>query len=312
MEMEKIAVYYDDIFLAHDTGIHPENKERLQSITTRLKSSDIADWLDWIVPPVATVDQLNLIHDMAYIEHVKKSCTSGGALDVDTVISHDSWSAALHAAGAAVSAVHTVLSGQYPAAYCAIRPPGHHAERHKSMGFCLFNNVAIAARHSVQNLGLGKVAIIDFDVHHGNGTQNAFYSDPSVFVISLHQRNHYPGTGLERESGEGNGEGTTLNCLMDSGSGNLEYLEVFDTKIIPTLKKFSPELVLISAGFDGHRDDPLGGIDLTETGYSEITRRIKLLAGDFGHGRVVSLLEGGYNPQALAKSVEAHLKALIE
>jgi acetoin utilization deacetylase AcuC-like enzyme len=311
MNMDRIAIYYDDIFLAHDTGGHPENRRRLESITSKLKSSNLSDRLVWLKPQTATTEQLALIHDPSHINNIEESCISGaGAMDMDTIICHDSWSAALHAAGAAIGAVELVLSGDYPSAFCAVRPPGHHAERHKAMGFCLFNNVAIAARHSIQNMGLDRVAIVDFDVHHGNGTQNAFYNDPSVYFISLHQRYHYPGTGWEAERGEGAGEGTNLNFPVDGGTGDSEYIEIFEEQIIPTLKKYSPEMILISAGFDGHRDDPLGGVELTEAGYASMTTMLKSLADELGHGRVVSLLEGGYNLNALADSVEAHLMAM--
>jgi acetoin utilization deacetylase AcuC-like enzyme len=195
-------------------------------------------------------------------------------------------------------------------AFCAVRPPGHHAESGRGMGFCLFNNVAIAARYLQQHHGLSKIAIVDWDVHHGNGTQEIFYKDSTVFYVSTHQSPLYPGTGAERETGKGAGDGYTLNCPMPGGRDDDDYVAVFEKTIIPALRAFSPEFFLVSAGFDAHRDDPLAGMRVTEEGFGAMTQMVRALASTCCQGRIVSCLEGGYHLGALARSVEAHLLAL--
>jgi len=273
-----------------------------------LKSSPFAEKLAWRAPVEAGRAQLELIHTPEYVRFVEEKILAGERyLDADTVICPDSWDAAVMAAGAVIKAVEAVVNGDHGAAFCAVRPPGHHAEAARAMGFCLFNNVAIGARFARVELGLSKVAIVDFDVHHGNGTQNAFYADPTVFYVSAHQWPHYPGTGLETETGAGKAEGTNMNIPMPPGSGDEDILSVFDARVIPELERFAPELVMISAGFDAHVDDPLGGLALTEEGFAGMTRRLLDLAGGLGHGRVVSALEGGYDPGALGRSAAAHV-----
>ncbi|VAX20343.1 Acetylspermidine deacetylase; Deacetylases, including yeast histone deacetylase and acetoin utilization protein, partial [hydrothermal vent metagenome] len=213
--MLKTAVFYDPVFLKHDTGDHPESSERLRAVIPALKSAPFADRLEWISPDPASIEQLEAVHDPEYIRFVEERCLSGEkSMDADTIICPDSWMAAITSAGALVEAVGCVMDKSHANAFCAVRPPGHHAESNRAMGFCLFNNVAIGVRHAQKTYGARKTAIIDFDVHHGNGTQNAFYDDPSVFFVSLHQAHHYPGTGMEPERGGAGAEGTNMNIPM--------------------------------------------------------------------------------------------------
>ncbi|MBI4666386.1 MAG: histone deacetylase [Nitrospinae bacterium] len=311
--MGSTAIFYDPVFLSHDTGPgHPENPKRLEAIVNRLSNAPFHQNLTWIKPEPATPTDAELVHSVPYVRGLEESILRGVTyLDADTVVCHDSWEAALMAAGAVTGAVKDVAEGRFSNAFCAVRPPGHHAERSRAMGFCLLNNVAIGARYAIQKLGMRKAAIVDFDVHHGNGTQDIFYDDPSVLYISLHMWPHYPGTGLASDLGEGAAIGTNLNFPMNAGAGDADYLNIFDGAIIPALRAFGPEIILVSAGFDGHREDPLGGLELTEKGYAAMTSRICGLAWELGHGRVVSALEGGYNLSALARSVEAHVGELV-
>jgi acetoin utilization deacetylase AcuC-like enzyme len=243
---------------------------------------------------------------------IKRRCLAGETvLDTgDTHACRESYDAALLAAGAVLQAVDGVMKGELSAAFCAVRPPGHHAESEAAMGFCLFNNIAIGARYAQKKYGVERVAILDWDVHHGNGTQEIFYADDSVFYISLHQYPYYPGTGAANETGTGNGEGLTLNCPMAAGSGWKEYEEAFRSKILPALHKFQPHLVMISAGFDAHKDDPLAHIQLTEDSFAEMTNMMMEIASKYCNGKIISVLEGGYDLQALARSVEKHVHAL--
>jgi acetoin utilization deacetylase AcuC-like enzyme len=307
----KTAILYDPVFLAHDTGNHPENFRRLEVIVEALENAPFRDRLVWVKPVPATPMQVEMVHATAYVRYLEEAILSGAHhLDADTVVCLDSWDAALTAAGAVITAVKGVSEGLYKNAFCAVRPPGHHAEISKAMGFCLLNNVAIGAKYARSALHMKKAAIIDFDVHHGNGTQNVFYADPSVFYVSLHLWPHYPGTGSADETGSGLAAGCNLNIPMSAGMGDAEYLERMDNAVIPALREFSPDIILVSAGFDAHADDPLGGASLTEIGFAEMTRRIVTLAHELGHDRVVSVLEGGYNLQALAISVTAHVAEL--
>jgi acetoin utilization deacetylase AcuC-like enzyme len=231
-------------------------------------------------------------------------------LDADTPMAPGSYRAALQAVGGTLAAIDAVMDGRVANAFCAVRPPGHHAEPSRAMGFCLFNNVAVGARYVQQRYGLARVLIVDWDVHHGNGTQAAFYNDPTVLYVSLHQYPWYPGTGSVEEVGTGPGEGYTLNLPMPAGGGDDEYLTAFDLRIRPVVRDFAPDFVLISAGFDAHRDDPLAMMAVTEVGYRTMTAFVKAWAADTARGRVVSCLEGGYNLSALADSVEIHVRTL--
>jgi acetoin utilization deacetylase AcuC-like enzyme len=251
-------------------------------------------------------------HSPSLYNLVEETCKRGSsAIDQDdTIVCTESFDVALLAVGGALAGVDAVASGILQNAFCAVRPPGHHATKKNPMGFCLFNNVAIAARYAQQHHGIGRIAIIDWDVHHGNGTQEIFFDDPSVLFVSLHQYPFFPGTGSRAEFGEGEGEGYTLNIPMRSGSEDKDYMEAFQKEILPMLDMFRPEFMLISAGFDAHRDDPLGNINLTEESFKKMTLMTMESADKHCHGKIVSVLEGGYNLSSLSKSVEVHLKAL--
>jgi acetoin utilization deacetylase AcuC-like enzyme len=308
------ALCYHPAFLKHNTGWkHPEQRQRLVAIIDRLKASGLLDRLLRIEPASAPLSALAAIHDPAYIEEFKVCCAREKVFEVtaDTVACRDTFEAALLAAGAVLSAIDAVMDGRAANAFCAVRPPGHHAERGHAMGFCFFNNVAIGARYLQQRHRIERVAIIDWDVHHGNGTQNAFYDDPSVFYVSLHQFPHYPGSGGAGEKGAGAGMGFTLNLPMAAGSTGTDYRQAFDRQIAPAMARFKPEFILISAGFDAHRDDPLASLLLTEDDYAALTRSVLDMAKAQGHHRVVSVLEGGYRLEALAASVEGHVRELM-
>jgi acetoin utilization deacetylase AcuC-like enzyme len=252
------------------------------------------------------------VHDRAHVENLERTIRSGARVldDGDTTVSADSWDAALTAVGASLAAADRVARGQWRNAFVAVRPPGHHAERDRAMGFCLLNNVAITARYLQHRHGIERVAIVDWDVHHGNGTQHAFEADPSVLFVSLHQHPLYPGTGAAAERGVGAGEGTTLNLPLASGAGDAEYLAAFEQRVLPALEAFEPGFVLVSAGFDAHRDDPLSGQRVSADGFRRMSRLLVDHAEAHAGGRLVSLLEGGYDLNALAESVEAHIGEL--
>ncbi|MEM7310469.1 MAG: histone deacetylase [Planctomycetota bacterium] len=298
--------------LAHDTGVgHPERADRLRAVLARLEESGLNGELDAIEAPEADLRALAAVHPPEHVQRIEAACARGAAqLDAgDTAVSPGSFRAARLAAGGVVEAVRRVWSGAWRNAFVAVRPPGHHAERDIAMGFCLFNSVAVAAR-ALQAEGAGRVAILDWDVHHGNGTQHLFEADPTVFYASLHQWPLYPGTGAESERGLGDGEGTTLNRPMPAGSGDAEWLGEVERSVLPALEAFAPDFLLLSAGFDAHRMDPLGACVLTTAGYAELSRRVAELAASCCEGRIVSVLEGGYHLDALAESVEAHVGAL--
>ncbi|BBA32990.1 histone deacetylase superfamily [Methylocaldum marinum] len=297
-------------FLDHDTGLgHPESAERLRSIERALARPDFAD-LDRREAPYGTREQVCLIHTARYIEYVLGAVPKLGFayLDGDTVISPGSGEAALRAVGAACAAVNAVFTEEAVNAFCAVRPPGHHAEPDTAMGFCLFNNIAIAAEYARKHQRIKRVAIVDFDVHHGNGTQRAFEANEDVLYASTHQFPWYPGTGRSSETGVGN----IINAPLPAGSGSKEFRAALSERILPAVDRFSPELILISAGFDAHRDDPLANLNLVEDDYAWVTSELTALARKHAARRLVSLLEGGYDLGALAKSVAAHLRALME
>ena len=308
------AILASPLSARHDTGPgHPERAARIEAIERRLASSGLLGDAERVEAPAAEPRWLERVHDPDYVAGVGAAIARGARVldEGDTRVSADSLRAALAAAGGAVAAVEGVVRGAWKNAFVAVRPPGHHAERGESMGFCLFNNAAVAAAHARAALGIGRVAILDWDVHHGNGTQHLFEEDPTVFFASLHQWPLYPGTGLARERGRGAGEGTTLNCPQDPGSGDREWLGALEGTVLPAIEAFRPELVIVSAGFDAHARDPLAQTRLSTEAFRAMTESVLELAGRCCGGRVVSLLEGGYDLDALADSVEAHVGALV-
>ncbi|MGE0058865.1 MAG: histone deacetylase [Dehalococcoidia bacterium] len=309
-----IALYYDPLFLEHDTGNHPEKAVRVSTCMQLLESSGLIKKLERPVCEDATEEQLQLVHTPEEIEMIKQASLIGPVmLDPDTVANKRSYAAAVRAAGAVIGATKAVVAGEYEAAFCLTRPPGHHATPRRPMGFCLFNSVAIAAAYAHQVLGLERVAIIDPDLHHGNGTQDAFYSDPSVLYVSTHQYPFYPGTGDWHEAGAGEGTGFTLNLPMPSGCGDLEYATVIDEVIAPKLRAFQPQLILVSAGYDGHFAETVSGaaMRLSSAGYVTIVSRLQALAAELCEGKLVLALEGGYNLQALSWSVRNSIEVLL-
>ena len=297
------------VCLAHFAGEgHPERPERLRAVLEALEADAFAE-LDRREAPRADIAHITRVHHPAYVETLLAAVPKEGlvGIDGDTVISPDSGEAALRAAGALVAAVDAVMGGEAETAFCAVRPPGHHAEPGRGMGFCLFNNVAIGAAHAREAHGAARVAIVDFDVHHGNGTQAIFESDPSVFFASTHESPLYPGTGAKNETGVGN----IFNAPLPAMSGSDAFRHAMEGDILPALADFSPELILISAGFDAHVRDPLASLRFEDSDYGWITARIGEIAGKCCGGRVVSTLEGGYDLEALAASAAAHVRALM-
>ena len=304
---------YDTRYLNHDTGYgHPECAERLSVTINYLQQQPWFQQLHAITPISADRKWLETVHSRDYIDHVEQSCREGlPYLDTpDVAICRESYDIALLAAGGAMQLADAVMNNEIDNGFGLIRPPGHHAEHAQALGFCLFNNIAIVARYLQQAHGLDKILILDWDVHHGNGTQHIFEADPSVFYISLHQHPFYPGSGRGTETGHDAGSGTTLNCPMPAGASDQEYRKAFKDYVIPAINDFHPQVILISAGFDAHRDDPLAGICLSSDIYRWMTQRVMECADHHSHGRIISLLEGGYDLHALPESIANHLSAL--
>ncbi len=309
----KTALVYDDIYLEHKTTEgHPESSQRLVAITESLKASGLYSQLFKLSPKPVPSEWLTKVHSPEYIRRVKKSCeNNAGYLDsMDVPISTQSYEAALAAAGGVLSAIDAVVEKKVTNAFCAVRPPGHHALKDKAMGFCIFNNVAVGARYIQKKHNLSDILIVDWDVHHGNGTQAMFYEDPSVLYFSTHQYPFYPGTGSEAEKGVGKGLNYNINVPLPIGSGDADYVKVFKEKLEPAALAFSPDFVLISAGFDAHKDDLLGGMKITAEGFAQLTQIVKDISEKCCEGRLVSVLEGGYGLEGLAASVEAHIQVL--
>ncbi len=314
---QKTGLVYDDVYLKHDTGSrHPESPQRLVAIISRLEKKLKEGKLLLISPKrlPTVLEWITTIHSPEYVKRVKESCQSQVEYmdSIDTPISKESYDVALMAVNGVLTAIDEVIQGNVKNAFCAIRPPGHHALKDEAMGFCLFNNVAIAARYIQKKYGLSKVLIVDWDVHHGNGTQDAFYDDPTVLYFSVHRSPFYPGTGYEDEKGKGKGLGYTINVNMKVGSGDASYKKVFDDILKPKAIEFNPDFVLISAGFDAHKDDPLGGMNITTDGYAKMTKVVKDIAEKCCNGRLVSVLEGGYSLSGLAESVDSHISTLMD
>ncbi len=304
---------YDERFLDHDAGAgHPERRERLSSTMAHLQAQAWFGQLRMLAPRVAEETWVESVHSHDLIVRARSACEQElPFLDVmDVGISRESFDTALLAVGGAQMLADIVIAGEVDNAFALCRPPGHHAERDQALGFCLFNNVAIAARYLQKEPGLDKILILDWDVHHGNGSQHSFEDDPSVLYVSTHQYPFYPGTGAYSETGTGRGEGATLNCPMPAGAGDKQYAQVFVEKILPKIDEFSPEFVIISAGFDGHVDDPLANICLSTEFYGWMSARLMEVADKHCEGRLISLLEGGYNINKLPLCVDEHLQVL--
>ncbi len=304
---------YDERFLDHDAGAgHPERRERLSSTMAHLQAQAWFGQLRMLAPRVAEETWVESVHSHDLIVRARSACEQElPFLDVmDVGISRESFDTALLAVGGAQILADKVIAGEVDNAFALCRPPGHHAEHDPALCFCLFNNVAIAARYLQKEHGLDKILILDWDVHHGNGSQHSFEDDPSVLYVSTHQYPFYPGTGAYSETGTGRGEGATLNCPMPAGAGDEQYTQVFVEKILPKIDAFAPEFVIISAGFDGHVDDPLANICLSTEFYGWMSARVMEVADKHCKGRLISLLEGGYNINKLPLCVDEHLQVL--
>ena len=295
------------LFLKHDMGAHhPECPARIHAVEDQLIASGLMNYLQHHDAPEVTREQLLRVHDEVHIDQMEDSVPLQGIvhIDGDTAMNPFTYKAALRAAGAVVMAVDLVMTGKTENAFCNVRPPGHHAERARAMGFCIFNNVAVGAAHALEQHGLERVAILDFDVHHGNGTEHIFHDDPRVMLCSTFQHPFYP------HSGEGSGNDHIINVPLDAGSGGVEFREAVTQHWLPALERFKPEMLLISAGFDAHRDDDMSMLKLIETDYAWVTTELKRVAEKYAQRRIVSALEGGYDLHALGRSVAAHVKVL--
>lgn len=302
------AVLRSPEFLGHDPGRHPENPGRLRAIERELERENLLAGRPDVPFNEASDSAITRIHRPDYLRYLEGIAAAGGAwLDPDTMVAPDSVHVARLAAGAAIAAVDATLGGKVRRAFALVRPPGHHATPSRGMGFCLFNNVAIAAAHAIAQ-GVARVAIVDWDVHHGNGTQDAFYEDDRVFFASIHQYPLFPFTGFTTERGRGRGRGTTLNIPLPPGQGDAAYLRHLRESILPRVGDFRPDLILVSAGFDAHAADPIGGMMLTTRGFAEMARLVAETANEVCQGKIVAVLEGGYDPVATATSVVAVLR----
>ena len=306
--------YSHPLFLEHDTGSHPENAERLRAIRNRLESERILENLEFRPGRQATSGEIAMLHNETLFDEVRQASEEGMRTlhSPDCIVSEKTFSAALQAVGSVLEAVEEVSEQRLDNAFCAVRPPGHHAERDQAMGFCFFNSIALAAEYLTRRLGYRRVLIFDFDVHHGNGTQHLFEERDDVFFVSTHQdpRSCYPGTGYARETGQGPGSGFTRNLPLPPWTEDAAYLDQIEHQLLPLLIEYAPDFILVSAGFDAHRDDPLASLNLTERAFSSLTSRLKQQALESAEGRLVSILEGGYELEALSLCVSEHLKVL--
>jgi acetoin utilization deacetylase AcuC-like enzyme len=314
--MHRTGYVYDDRYLSHDPGTwHPERPDRLKAIQKNLQESNLLELVVPIQPYEAPLEWVTRLHDPDYVRRFKEACAQGKQIfEVpDCGISKESYDVALLAAGGVMAAADAVMSDAADNAFCAVRPPGHHAEHNRALGFCFFNNIAIGAVYLLEKYGLERVAIVDWDVHHGNGTQHLFESDPRVFYVSLHEDPQYcyPGTGYRKETGTGPGQGYTLNLPFPPRSVDEDYLEALKKEALPRLRKFSPQFLLISAGFDGHQNDPLAHMNLSREGYREMAKLLLDLARETARGRVITVLEGGYNLEVLEECTEDHVRLLL-
>ena len=315
--MIQLGLLHDECFKQHDTGIgHPESADRLIAVEHGLEESGWLDKAYRIKPVPVDMALLEARHDPRYIKRLKDACDAGKLIiDVpDSTICRASYDIAMLAAGGTVEAARLIASGEIKRAFCAVRPPGHHAEHDRSMGFCMFNNSALAADAVCKEFGFERVLILDWDIHHGNGTQHAFYSDPSIYYISLHGHPEYlfPGTGFAEEYGHGEGRGATLNVTFMPGAGDDDYRNAFSQHVEPAIRTFEPQMIIISVGFDPHAADPIGITSLSDGVFAEMLGRTVKLADRFAKGRVLSVLEGGYNLAVLRRCVAQHIEILAE
>tara|TARA_B110000014_G_C20124904_1_gene598407 strand:- start:1410 stop:2357 length:948 start_codon:yes stop_codon:yes gene_type:complete len=310
----KTGLYTNPIFLEHNTGQHPENANRLRAILDKLESDKLMGKFKVEAGRTATSAEIKMLHTEKLISEVETASESGAQTlhTRDCVISAQTYKASLHAVGSVLDAALEVAERRLDNAFCAVRPPGHHAEFDTAMGFCFFNNIALAAEFLSREMGFQRILIIDFDVHHGNGTQHFFEERSDIFFVSMHQdpRTCYPGTGFAKENGRGVGTGYTLNVPVPPGIEDTEYLQIFSTDVKPKLEEYNPDFVLISAGFDAHRDDPLASLNLTESTFKKLSFELKRLAEQTAGGRMLSMLEGGYDLNALSSCVSEHLQIL--
>ena len=313
--MGRVGFVFHPTYESHEMGPgHPESPGRLRAIRSRLETTGTFGRLVSITPQPASREWVEKVHSPSYLQKLEARSPSSGytSLDADTTLCPSTVTAAYLAAGGAMSAADAVMTQRVDQAFCAVRPPGHHAESDQAMGFCFLNNVAIVTKYLQEKYGLERVLIVDWDVHHGNGTQHTFYDDPSVLFFSTHQFPHYPGTGRSTETGRGEGNGLTINIPMSGGQGDAEYCEVFHKVLAPATNEFRPDCIVISAGFDAHRDDPLASMNVTEEGYASLTKIVLDLAKQHASGRVISCLEGGYHLEGLSRAVEQHLVTMLE
>ena len=313
LPMQKVAIVRDKAFLLHaPTSAHPENPDRLTAINRMLDENFARGELSFIPPKAASFQDIELIHTPAYIKKIEDTAMSNFTpLDADTYASKATFDCALLAAGSLIDCTKKILMGEISSSFAFIRPPGHHAEKDRSMGYCIFNNVAIAAAYALKKLGLKRVAIVDFDVHHGNGTQNAFFETNEVLYISTHQYPHYPGTGSIKEIGRGKGEGFNINLPLPVGLKDADYTIIFAEIIAPVLIEYKPDLLLVSAGFDIYSGDPLGGMQITSEGFENMGYILKDCAAKTCNGRIIYSLEGGYSAQGLQEGTKSIIKTLL-
>jgi acetoin utilization deacetylase AcuC-like enzyme len=311
--MSNTCLLYDKIYLEHDTGMfHPETSARLSSVYSQLLKAPWFGDLEQVPAVDATKEDVALVHDPKYVCIAEEVCQMGlqQLPTGDTAICRESYHIAMKAVGGVLSVVDRVMTGQAKNGFCAVRPPGHHANGNLGMGFCMFNNIAVAARYAQKKYNVDRVLIADWDVHHGNGTQDIFYQDDTVFFMSTHQSPWYPGSGHLEETGSGKGKGFTINRPFSAGAGNEEIIGAFRDDFLPAAREFKPDLTLLSAGFDSRINDPLGGFRINDEGFRELTKIMLEISNISGNGRLVSLLEGGYHLQGLAMAVEAHVHEL--
>lgn len=311
--MVTVGLVYDPVYLKHDTGSHPENSSRLVETIGLLEESQLLDKLTLISPRAVSLNEVSLVHSEYHITRVQGASSKGGAwLDGDTFASPDSYDVALYAVGGMLQGLDAVMAGEVNYAFALIRPPGHHATAEQAMGFCLFNNIAIAARYALKNHNLERVLIADFDVHHGNGTEEIFYTDPTVLYFSTHQYPHYPGTGAISDDGAGEGKGTTVNVPLPAYCGDAEYQRAYEGILVPVVRRFKPQLILVSAGYDNHWADQLSMMQLTVDGFGNIVSILKGLADELCGGKLLLSLEGGYHLKALSLSIRSTLEVLLD